>query len=107
MAPTGHRLTYERPRALPITLRASSRRLTRKAAIPGGNADTEESPLSTSTVVFLGKLTVGAFAGAAAVKYGSLLTDLAFTPSPLVALAIVFSPPVGFAAWMLTQDKET
>ena len=77
-------------------------------ALPDTDKGAEEPPSSpASTVAFLGTVAGGAFAGAAVVKYGSLLTDAAFTPNPALALAMVFSPPIGFAAWMLSQGKET
>lgn len=55
--------------------------------------------------MFLSTLTAGAFAGAAVIKYGSLLTSVAFTPSPVLALVIVFTPPSVYAAWMLSQSS--
>ena len=77
-------------------------------ALPDTDRGAEEPPSSpASTVAFLATLAVGAFAGAAVVKYGSLLTDTAFRPNPALALALVFSPPIGFAAWMVCQDEDT
>lgn len=95
-----------RPRAVPTAFpERFPRRPGASRALP--DSDGEKPPSSAAnTVAFLGTVAGGAFAGAAVVKYGSLLTDAAFTPSPALALAIVFSPPIGFAAWMLSQGKD-
>lgn len=65
-------------------------------------ASSDDSAVSTT-----GKLLVLAFAGGALVKYGSLYSDVPFHPSPLAALLIVCSPPVGFAIWMTLQGDST
>lgn len=50
-----------------------------------------------SRIAFAGKLVVGTFVGAAAVKYGSLLLALPFEPDLSVALIFVCSPVLLFA----------
>jgi hypothetical protein len=42
-------------------------------------------------------------AGAAAIKYGSLLMALPFEPSPAVALAVVLGTPIGFSLFLLAK----
>lgn len=66
------------------------------------------SALSNDGVVSTtGKLTLAAFLGGALVKYGSLYSDLPFNPSPVAAVLIVLSPPVGFCIWAALQDDST
>lgn len=57
-----------------------------------------------STVVFLAKLIGAAFVLGAIVKYGSLVIDVPFEPSPGLALGIVMTPPSMFAIWMLSRS---
>ena len=71
----------------------------------GFPSPSSSSSSSSSTGAFLATVAVGAFAGAAVVKYGSLLNSVAFTPDPVLALAMVFTPPAGFAVWMLSQSN--
>jgi hypothetical protein len=107
----GCRIARSRSQYTPFNTRHARRatRATRATrALPDTDRGAEEPPSSpASTVAFLATLAVGAFAGAAVVKYGSLLTDTAFRPNPALALALVFSPPIGFAAWMVSQDEDT
>lgn len=65
-------------------------------------ASSDDSPISTT-----GKLLVIAFTCGALIKYGSLYSDVPFHPTPLAALLIVCSPPVGFAIWMALQGDST
>ncbi|PSC69586.1 thiamine biosynthesis [Micractinium conductrix] len=56
--------------------------------------------------MFLLKLAAISVTLGAAIKYGSLLTDLAFTPNAGVATAIVAAPSLIWAAFKLSeQDK--
>ena len=97
-----------------IALRTRDRLLktgirTRASSLPDPPDDppssSSSSSSSSSTGAFLATVAVGAFAGAAVVKYGSLLNSVAFTPDPVLALAMVFTPPAGFAVWMLSQSN--
>jgi len=91
--------TRDRPLKTGIRTRASS------LPDPPDDPPSSSSSSSSSTGAFLATLAVGAFAGAAVVKYGSLLNSVAFTPDPVLALAMVFTPPAGFAVWMLSQSN--
>lgn len=94
-----------------IALRTRDRLLktgirTRASSLPDPPDDPpSSSSSSSSTGAFLATVAVGAFAGATVVKYGSLLNSVAFTPDPVLALAMVFTPPAGFAVWMLSQSN--
>jgi hypothetical protein len=41
----------------------------------------------------------------AAIKYGSLLVELPHRPNAAVALALVFGPPIAYAAWLLQRGS--
>lgn len=62
---------------------------------------------SDSDLVFVAKLTAVSVVGGAAVKYGSLLSPLAFSQNEVVALALVLAPPIIYAAMLLTRPSDS
>jgi hypothetical protein len=62
----------------------------------GSNSDDND-------LAYVAKLAVLSFAGAAAIKYGSLLVSLPHEPSLPVALFVVLGTPVAYSAWLLTR----
>lgn len=67
-----------------------------------GGASTS-STITDSDISFLGKLLVFSFAGAAAIKYGSLVFELPFQPNPAVALTLVLGTPAAYSLFLLTK----
>ncbi|CAL5225501.1 g8330 [Coccomyxa viridis] len=68
-------------------------------------AQASESILGESDSTFFVKLLVISFAGAAAVKYGSLLLDTPFQPSLAVGLSIIAAPCVAFAVYLGSRSR--
>eukprot|EP00884_Botryococcus_braunii_P000072 jgi/Botrbrau1/10065/Bobra.0355s0020.1 len=52
---------------------------------------------------FVLKLLVVSFAGAAAVKYGSLLSSVPFSPDPTLAITVVLGPPILYSLYILVR----
>jgi hypothetical protein len=48
-------------------------------------------------------LCVCVLAGAAAIKYGSLVFELPFQPNPAVALTLVLGTPAAYSLFLLTK----
>ena len=45
-------------------------------------------------------------AGGAVIKYGSLLSDIPFEPSPTLAVSLVLGTPVLYALYLLSRGEE-
>lgn len=58
-----------------------------------------------SDLAYVAKLAVLSFAGAAAIKYGSLFFALPHEPSLAVALAAALGTPAAYAAWLLARGN--
>ncbi|KAG1653815.1 hypothetical protein FOA52_001018 [Chlamydomonas sp. UWO 241] len=56
-----------------------------------------------SDAVFLAKLALLSFTGAAAIKYGSLLTPIAASANPVLAVVLVVGPPLAYGAMLLRR----
>jgi hypothetical protein len=72
----------------------------------GSGADGSGLPpvLQESDLAFLLRLAGVSFALGAVIKYGSLLVDLPFTPNAAAGTALVFAPPIAWAAWALRKQ---
>jgi hypothetical protein len=44
--------------------------------------------------------------GGAFIKYGSLLIDTPFQPSPLLAVSVVLGTPMAYSIYFLTQGQQ-
>ena len=79
----------------------------------GHTGGDREGPSPSTTVLngtpndlaFVAKLAVLSFAGGAAVKWGSLLTPVAFGANPLLATLMVAGPPAAYAAMLVTRGS--
>ncbi len=78
------------------------------AASSGGSSGPGSQPpqpsstaVGDSDVAFVAKLVVVSFVLGATIKYGSLWIDAPFDADPLLALALVFVPPLCYAAYIL------
>ncbi|GLI64687.1 hypothetical protein VaNZ11_008041 [Volvox africanus] len=62
---------------------------------------------SSDDITFIGKVAGISFAGAAAIKYGSLILDIPFQPNALLAMLLVLGPPAAYALllWMNSPPK--
>jgi hypothetical protein len=63
----------------------------------------EDSNGDNDDLAYVAKVAALSLAGAAAIKYGSLLVALPHEPSLPVALAIVLGTPALYSAWLLTR----
>lgn len=75
-------------------------------ADPRDNSSSSSALDSDSDLAFVAKLAAVSFAGGAAIKYGSLLSPLAFSQSDVLAVAMVFVPPTMYAAMLLTRPSD-
>lgn len=75
-------------------------------ADPRDNSSINSALNSDSDLAFVAKLVAVSFAGGAAIKYGSLLSPLAFSQSDVLAVAMVFVPPTIYAAMLLTRPGD-
>lgn len=62
-----------------------------------GTQQPPQKPNLEPDALFLAKLVGVSVGGAAAIKYGSLLTDIPFDPNAALALFLVAAPPVVYA----------
>jgi hypothetical protein len=60
-----------------------------------------------SDAAFVLKLVAWSFIGGAAVKYGSLLSPVAFTADPALAAVLVASPPLMYAIVTLVSQSKS
>ena len=80
----------------------------------GGHTGDREGPSPSTTVLngtpndvaFVAKLAALSFAGGAAVKWGSLLTPVAFGADPLLATLMVAGPPAAYAAMLVARGSK-
>jgi hypothetical protein len=70
-------------------------------------ASVSQAAGSDSDAAFLAKGLVGSFAGGAAVKYASLLSDVPFEPSLPLALAIIGGGMAATTASLVARSRET
>jgi hypothetical protein len=71
----------------------------------------EEAMVSSASaedddLIFVAKLVILSFVGGAVVKYGSLLSPVAFSADPVLATMLVLSPPTVYAIMLLTRGKK-
>ncbi|GIL49510.1 hypothetical protein Vafri_5842 [Volvox africanus] len=62
---------------------------------------------SSNDITFIGKIAAISFAGAAVIKYGSLILDVPFQPNALLAMLLVLGPPAAYALllWINSPPK--
>ncbi|GLC56891.1 hypothetical protein PLESTB_001160300 [Pleodorina starrii] len=62
---------------------------------------------ASSDLVFICKIAGISFAGAAAIKYGSLVMDIPFQANAILAMSLVLGPPIAYAAllWRNSPPK--
>ncbi|GIL73606.1 hypothetical protein Vretifemale_3775 [Volvox reticuliferus] len=62
---------------------------------------------SSNDITFVGKIAAISFAGAAVIKYGSLILDVPFQPNALLAMLLVLGPPTAYALllWINSPPK--
>lgn len=87
------------PPSIDARQRQRRRRGVAARATDGDGGDGGDSDLA-----YVAKLTVFSFAGAAAIKYGSLLFALPHEPSLAVALGAALGTPLVYGAWLLVRS---
>jgi hypothetical protein len=81
----------------------TARRERAVAHATGGGDGNSNNNTDDNDLAYLAKLAVLSFAGAAAIKYGSLLVALPHEPNLAVALALAVGTPVAYGAWLLAR----
>ncbi|KAK7325261.1 hypothetical protein VNO77_29420 [Canavalia gladiata] len=91
----------------PMPLRFTSTRwasCVRPRALDPKTEDQNSSTSSQEDLAYVGKLVVGSFAGAGAIKYGSALFPQITTPNLVMALTIILTPVV-VALFLLIKES--
>jgi hypothetical protein len=92
--------------SITTTTPAPARRRERAVARATGGGDgggANNNNTDDNDLAYVAKLAVLSFAGAAAIKYGSLLVALPHEPNLAVALAAAVGTPLAYAAWLLAR----
>ncbi|PNH12994.1 hypothetical protein TSOC_000074 [Tetrabaena socialis] len=106
-----------RPAMLATRVHTPARCLRRSASGPrprslavrssnGGGPGSFGSNNGSNDALFVAKLVAVSFAGAVAVKYGSLLTDIPFQPNAPLAMFLVLGPPSAYAALLWASENK-